>query len=48
MRHDHRYRMYSSSWTGFAPRSTCQRWGHDPIRIESGWFRRLLIWIAGH
>ena len=48
MRHDHRYRMYSSAWTGKAPRTMCGRWNDDPISIRTGWFERLLIRICGH
>jgi len=43
----HLYRMYSSAWTGVAPRSRDQRWPSAPIRPHTGFWRRALVWFCG-
>lgn len=47
MNHANDYRQRSSSFTGRACRSTCERWPDDPVRVRSSFWRRLLILVCG-
>jgi hypothetical protein len=39
------YRRTSGAWTGFAPRTTEQRWPTPPRSISLGWRDRLSGWL---
>lgn len=42
------YRLRSGAWTGFAPRTTEERWPTPPRTVSGvGWFRRLLTGLFG-